>query len=197
MFKKKSKKEAPEENKEEKAEDAPDQESGEQPEKKSIIKRLLSKKMILIIGGVLILGLAGGGAWFFFFSGSPEPETEPATEQAAAGQEGETVVPEILFEDIVTLEPFEMIPLKSGSSMRSVTLNVSIEILDPESRAQVYSREDRIRIIIQDKVREYTWLDLRSAEGKIRLKYDLLQSINHLFSKPMVRNLYFTTLIMQ
>lgn len=182
--------------------------SGEPSGKKTLIKRLVGSKkrllLILGIGGVLMGMLAGG--WIFFFRGSPEQATlangESAMEESRAsngsGEPGQPAqIEEIVFEDIIVLEPFERIRLKTNSAFGSVILDVSLELMDHRYRKQVVSMEGRIRKIIMGQVREMRWLELRNPEGKIQLKYELLKRINSIFPKVMVRNVYFTNLIMQ
>ena len=182
--------------------------SGEPSGKETFVKRLLGSKkrllLILGIGGVLMGILAGG--WVFFFRGAPEQgplangesameDNRASSGSGESGQPGQ--IEEIVFEDIVVLEPFERIGLKTNSAFGSVILDVSLELMDHRYRKQVVSVEDRIRKIIMGQVREMRWLELRNPQGKIQLKYALLKRINSIFPKVMVRNIYFTNLIMQ
>lgn len=179
--------------------------SREPSEKKALVKRLLGSKkrlfLILVIGGGLMGMLAG--SWFFFLRGSPEQATlangPSATQENQDSEEsGQAAqIEEIVFEDIIELEPFERIPLKGNSAMGLISLNISLELMDHRYRKQVYLMQDRIRKIIMGQVREMRWLELRAPEGKIQLKYELLKRINSIFPKVMVRNIYFTNLIMQ
>ncbi len=181
----------------------------EEPEKESVkaglvgkikefVKKLFgSKKSIIIIAVsfVLFIGLCAG-AWFLFFKSTPEDEpTNIVAERMVedtASREQETV-----FEDIVELEPFERIPLKTSSSMGLLTINLSLELTDQRYRKQIFTMEERIREIITSQVQEMTWLELRNPEGKIILKYNLLKRINSIFPKLTIRNIYFTYFIMQ
>lgn len=183
-------------------------ESSREPSgKETLVKRLLGSKkrllLILGIGGVLMGILAGG---WIFFRGSPEQATlangESVMEEnraySGSGESGQAAqIEEIVFEDIVVLEPFERIPLKTNSAMGLISLDISLELMDHRYRKQVYAMQDRIRKIIMGQVREMRWLELRAPEGKIQLKYELLKRINSIFPKVVVRNLYFTNLIMQ
>ncbi len=182
--------------------------SREPSEKKIFVKRLLGSKkrllLILVIGGVLMGILAG--VWFFFLRGSSEQATlangtSAMEENGPSGESGESGQPvqieEIVFEDIVELAPFERILLKGNSVMGIINLDISLELMDHRYRKQVVSMQDRIRKIIMGQVREMRWLELRNPEGKIQLKYELLKRINSIFPKVMVRNIYFTNLIMQ
>ena len=181
----------------------------EEPEKESVkaglvgkikefVKKLFgSKKSIIMIAVsfVLFIGLCAG-AWFLFFKSTPEDESNNIVSEKmvedTASREQETV-----FEDIVELEPFERIPLKTSSSMGLLTINLSLELTDQRYRKQIFTMEERIREIITSQAQEMTWLELRNPEGKIILKYNLLKRINSIFPKLTVRNIYFTYFIMQ
>jgi len=156
-----------------------------------------SKKSNIIIAVFLVLLIdIGAGAWFFFIKIGPKEEqaivvVEKKIEETAAQEQG------IIFKDIVELEPFERIPLKSSSTMGLISMNLSFELTDPRYKKQIFTMEDRIREIITSQLEEMMWLELRNPEGKIILKYNLLKRINALFPKLTVRNIYFTYFIMQ
>lgn len=172
------------------------------PKKKSRLKKMVAgkKKLLLILLILLILAGSAGGAWFFFFGQDSEsvpdtPADTPLTEeeiQAALESPAEPI-----FEDIIVLAPFERIQLKGTSAMGRISLDISLELIDENDRRLFYPMEERVRKIVEGQVRELTWLELRTPEGKIRLKYDLLKRVNSIFNKPMIRNLYFTNFIMQ
>jgi flagellar FliL protein len=177
----------------------------EKPEKQSLFGKtggvfkniFKSKKSIIIIAVsfVLLIDL-GAGAWFFFFKAVPEEE-QAITVVEKKIEKAETQEREIIFNDIVELEPFERIPLKSSSTMGLVSMNLSLELTDPRYKKQIFTMEGRIREIITSQLEEMMWLELRNPEGKITLKYNLLKRINAIFPKLTVRNIYFTYFIMQ
>jgi len=156
-----------------------------------------SKKSIIIIAVFFVLLIdIGAGAWFFFFKAGLKEEqaivvVDKKIEETAAQEQG------IIFEDIVELEPFERIPLKSSSTMGLISINLSLELTDPRYKKQIFTMEDRIRKIITSQLEKMMWLELRNPEGKIILKYNLLKRINAIFPKLTVRNIYFTYFIMQ
>jgi flagellar FliL protein len=51
--------------------------------------------------------------------------------------------------------------------------------------------------MIERTAGEMTWFELRSPEGKINLKYRLIEKINSLYTGAVVQNLYFTSFLMQ
>ncbi len=170
--------------------------------KKSLLSKLprISKKMLLIAGvALLVIGLITG-VGIFFFSGDDEPSVIESNQSGVAedgNQASLEKAAEIVFEDIVVLEPFERIRMKGNSAFGLISLNISLELTDHRYRKQVYTMEDRLRKIVTGQIKEMTWLELRNPEGKIRLKYELLKRMNSIFPKVTVRNVYFTNFLMQ
>ncbi len=188
-----------------------DFENDDDKKKQSIFKKLLgkisdlfkkilgSKKLIIIsVAGLILLLLIVLGGLLLFLSGEEEGLQDLQPNAQVEGSTGlQPGKEEIVFEDIVDLEPFERIALKSSSSMRLVSITMSLELSDHRYRKQVYSLEERIRKIVTDQVSEMTWLELRNPEGKIMLKYNLLKRINSIFPQATIRNIYFTYFVMQ
>ncbi|MCP3941206.1 MAG: flagellar basal body-associated FliL family protein [Desulfobacteraceae bacterium] len=169
------------------------------------LKKLLGakKKLVLISGIILFFVVILGVVGSLFFGGSPEDSNvsnDISVTQAARVSGGSVktdIITTIVFENIIELEPFERIRLKSNSVMGLVSLDLSMELIDLSYKEQVVSMQEKIRKIIIGQVREMRWLELRNPEGKIHLKYELLKKFNALFPKVMVRDIYFTNLIMQ
>ncbi len=170
--------------------------------KKSLLRKLprISKKMLLIGGiALLVLGLIAGAGLFFFW-GEDESVVIESKQSQMTGEDIQAALEkttEIVFEDIVVLEPFERIRMKGNSAMGLISLNISLELTDHRYRKQVYTMEDRLRKIVTGQIKEMTWLELRNPEGKIRLKYELLKRMNSIFPKVTIRNIYFTNFLMQ
>jgi flagellar FliL protein len=154
--------------------------------------------MMMTTSLVLLIGLAIG-VWHVSFN--DRAEEVPAVQTTIAGPENRQTMltreVETVFEDVIDLEPFDRLPLKSGSTMKRVSMNLSLELIDPQFREQVSAMAGRIRGIISGQVQQMNWLSLRSSEGKIMLKYTVLKRINSLFPEATVRNIYFTSFIMQ
>ncbi|WP_300456367.1 flagellar basal body-associated FliL family protein [Desulfobacula sp.] len=147
---------------------------------------------------VLLIGLTSG-TWHVFFNdmaqGVPKVNeilSNPGNPQAILTHEAESV-----FEDVIDLDPFDHLPLRPGSTMSRVSMNLSLELIDIRFKEPVNAMADRIREIISGQVQQMTWLSLRTPEGKIMFKYMVLKRINSLFPKATVRNIYFTFFIMQ
>ena len=165
--------------------------------KEKIPAKLRTKKAMIILGAACLLFiLLTAGLIFIVFGGEEEPDQIPPVDQAGI-ESGTIQEQEIIFEDIVELAPFERISLKTSSTMGLISLTLALELTDYRYRKQIYAMEVRLRQIVETQVAEMTWLELRNPEGKIRLKYDLINRMNSLFPKTTVRNIYFTYFIMQ
>ncbi|WP_320043925.1 flagellar basal body-associated FliL family protein [uncultured Desulfobacter sp.] len=181
-----------------------DGDSEEKPVKTGFIGKLLSgkKKLIIILLLALFLLIGIGAGAFLLLSGGKEEETqEQATEEDVVTEESIQAALEdqnkAIFEDIVQLEPFEQIFLKQDSTMHYISLGIALEMIEPEFRRQVYTMEPRIRKIIETQMRQMRWMELRTPQGKIKLKVALLNRINQIFPKVAIRHIYFTKFIMQ
>jgi len=176
----------------------------EDPVKKEFIGKLLSEKKKLIIILLLSLLLLGGictGLFFFLFSDKEEEVPEqPVGEDVVTEESIQAALEDrskAIFEDIVQLEPFEQIFLRQDSNMHYISLGITLEMMEPGFRRQVYTMEPRIRKIIETQIRQVRWMELRSPQGKLKLKFALLNRINQIFPKVAIRHIYFTNFIMQ
>lgn len=178
--------------------------SDEKPVKKGFIGRLPSGKkklIIILLLFLLFLGGIGAGVIFFLSDGKEEDVPEQPVAENIVTEESIQAALEnqskAIFEDIVQLEPFERIFLKQDSNMHYISLGIALEMMDPGLRRQVYTMEPRIRKIIESQMRQMRWMELRSPQGKLKLKFALLNRINQIFPKVAIRHIYFTNFIMQ
>lgn len=155
-------------------------------------------QLILLAGGIMIVVLLV--ATFIISPGKGDGSGEQVMAESASDEGAQNLSGhenQIVFEDIVELEPFERIHLKTNSTMGLITLGLALELTDSRHRKQIHLQEDRIRQVVTNRVGEMTWLELRNPDGKIRLKYELLKRINSLYPRTTVRNIYYTYFMMQ
>lgn len=163
---------------------------------KGIFKIFFSSKKAVMITAAGIILLIGGIAGALFFLGK-SPESDRNTQGKEAAQAAAPLTAPAVFEDIVALRPFERIRLKESSSMKYISINLSLELTDSRYKQEVHAKEDKIRQIVATQVEGMDWLELRNPEGKIMLKYDLLKRINLIFPETVIRNIYYTNFLMQ
>ncbi len=163
--------------------------------KLSLIKRFLGlKKIILLPVLVMMLLLVGGSVWFFFFAG---PDSKTGKDQEMSGQNAAVEIQEEpQFEDVVALAPFENITIVPGGSYGLLNMSIELELFSPGMRDVIEQDVPRIRQVIELETKTMGWLELRGPEGKLKLKFRLLNAINATLSETKIRNLYFTNFIM-
>lgn len=161
----------------------------------SISKKVL---MISLVAILLISGLTVGGVLFLKKKPEKVQEAHDQIEQKKEEVKIESHLPKgPEFNDIVTLKSFEHLLLKEDSDMKAIRLSLSLELFDSRDKQKVEAAQEKIGQIIEQKMKQMTWQDLRDVEGKIKLKYDLLKQINAIFPEIMIRNIFFTNFIMQ
>ncbi len=171
--------------------------------KKSLFKKLLTLKMIIIYCIVFVL-VAGGlfSLWFFFLEGSDKASLDKAKQAAQtvqAEKNGEKKN-KPRFKNIVELAPFVKIKLKPSGNFFLITMGIALQLADNNMRQVIEADKSIIRTIITHETEKMTWSVLRNPEGKLKLKYNLIKTINSALSKSSnakINNLYFTNFIMQ
>ncbi|SLM29251.1 hypothetical protein MTBBW1_1730049 [Desulfamplus magnetovallimortis] len=206
MFKKKDKKKDSDNKEEKKTPPSAGEESssgeGSEVEKKPFLKKILSLKFIIIM--LVIILVVGGGAfagWFFFLKKSPPEDGDIASQSAEAeapeNQDGEALPPpEPDFPDVVDLPAFEEIAIQESGNMNHITFKISVELAKPELRDSFESNMELIQTTVQSEVEKMTWFVLRNPDGKIRLKYNIIKALNGALPGKMVKNVFFTELIL-
>lgn len=161
----------------------------------------ISKKKVFIIIVFLVVALIISAAviWFFVFSQHDTiPEkglvVQKTIETPSKSPEAED---ENFFQDIVQLELFERIRLKDDANMSMITMKIALELMDVKDKKQLVIMTPELRRIVEEQAGRYTWLELRSPEGKIKFKYELLQKMNSQLNRIMIRNVFFTYFLMQ
>ena len=119
--------------------------------------------------GILVLILAGVGSLFIW---EPQPEA-PETAFIATG---------------------EITGYAGGT--RRVVIEVTLEVADAKSDAQISERLDSARAIIAETISEYTDDRLYSAQGKQELQQSIQSALNDLFGDRTVRDVMLTSFLL-
>ncbi|MBF0229992.1 MAG: flagellar basal body-associated FliL family protein [Desulfamplus sp.] len=169
--------------------------------KKSFFKKIFSLKfMIIFLIIIVILAGAGFAGWYFFLKKSDAEKAEQAKieEIVKIDKDGKPILPpEPDFPDIVDLEKFEKIKLQESESLSYLTLKLSIEINRPEMRKEIEANTDKLRQVVESEIKKMSWLILRRPEGKLNFKYSLIKEMNKVLPSKIIKNIYFTTFIVQ
>ena len=152
----------------------------------------IQKYIIYGAGGTALFIFLSVAVWFSFIKEEKKIiEKEIVIDQLPINKA------EDVFEDIIVLRPFKEIKFVGGKKIKSVSMNLSLELTDVKYKDEIKSLQDNLRQIIEEQVKGMTWFELRNSEGKISLKYKLLEKINSVFPRTVVRNIYFTYFLMK
>lgn len=86
----------------------------------------------------------------------------------------------------------------SGVPKRTIRVQVNLDMISPEAFQEVMDLEnrakarDRIVRILNDK----TFDDLETIQGKLFLKDKIVSEVNHILSRGLVKDVYFTDFVM-
>jgi flagellar FliL protein len=155
-------------------------------------------KLIPIVAVVVLLAAGAGAAWYLGLlpqraakdAESGEPQAAPAAAEQAkpAGKPGAVG-------SMRPLDPF-LANLADENGARYLKMSLQVEFLgDPP--ASFDARLPQIRDVILTLVTSKTFADIRTPEGKERLREDIIDRINHVLAKEAVKSVYFTEFIVQ
>ena len=155
----------------------------------ALIKKIAIAILLTFNFGCLILG----SYWVFMATLAHEPmaTTESQLRQPASIQEKFSGAPMIY-----TMDKF--IVNLSGLPKRTIRLQVNLDMIGPESFQEIMDLEnrakarDRIVRVLNDK----TFDDLESIQGKLFLKDRIVEEVNKLLDKGLVKDVYFTDFVM-
>lgn len=154
-------------------------------------KQGLPIKMIAI---GLVAGLLIGGGGLFFLKGGD------AKKKGAAVEEEESPEEEVALVDtnsvIYELEPF-IVNLADTPDLRYLKLTVKLDLLKPSYVEAVSKRVPQIRDTLLILLSSKNSSSIRTVEGKMELRDEILQRINGVFEESKVRTAYFTDFVTQ
>lgn len=152
------------------------------------------KKLFLIIGLVAVVLLAGGGTAAFLMM-KKAPEAKEAKDPAK-----HVPVPDLNQQaDIgpqVNIEEF-IVNIISGDTAHYVKASLTVELTNPEVKAEVEKRMPQMRDAILLLIGNKTFEELQDLQGKKQLKAELTSKINSFLKTGKVKAVYFTNFVVQ
>jgi flagellar FliL protein len=152
------------------------------------------KKLFLIIGLIAVVLLAGvGTAAFFMLKKAPEPkETKDPAKQVPVpdlNQQAD-IGPQVNIEEFI-------VNIISGDSAHYVKASLTVELTNPEVKAEVEKRMPQMRDAILLLIGNKTFEELQDLQGKKQLKAELTSKINSFLKTGKVKAVYFTNFVVQ
>ncbi len=173
------------------------------------VKKGPGLKLIIIIG--VVVGAAIGGGAFFFLKGQSPPEKAVEVAAASTGEEeaGDAAKKaddggggdgEGAAEDdggaIFDLEPF-IVNLADTSKIRYLKITIKLELIRAKNSDDLNARLPQIRDTLLLLLSSKEFASIRTVEGKMELRDEVLQRVNAIFRNNKVKMAYFTDFVTQ
>lgn len=172
----------PEEKPEEKLEnEAGEEQAGEAAPKAGKKK----KKKFIMIGALALLAVAVFGGGFFAYQ---KFFAKDASAHAAKSSH---------ISEKSVLVPMDAFILNLADPGRFLKLTLQMEVDNPEDGKIIDEKKPQLRDAVITLISSKSADDIQTAEGKMRLKDELVLRANQVAGKPVVKNIYFTEFIMQ
>ena len=160
-------------------------------------------KLFIMLG--VLLALAGGGGAYFFLVRKPalEAVSEAATDAGERGGEragGERAVGTgrglAEMGALEALDPF-IANLADEDGRRYLKATMQLEFYEPSVPAELGSHMAQVRDLILTLFTSKTFADIRTPEGKGLLREEIINRINRVLRRDVVKAVYFTEFIVQ
>lgn len=171
----------------EKAE-APSEESAPPAKKKSPLMLII----IIVVVGLLVGG--GGAVTMMLLRGGDDDNAAEQSEQAA-DTDGEPASPNTLG-PVVPLDTF-VVNLAGAGGRNYLKVDISIELSDEKLSEEITNKLPKIRDTIILVLSTKTFEEIKTSQGKVVLKDELLARLNSYLTNGTVQNLYFTSFVIQ
>jgi len=143
--------------------------------------------------GLVVGLLVGGGAIFFVKGGDAnKPASAEAVEKEPEPAEEAEVTTTVIYE----LDPF-IVNLADTPDLRYLKLTIKLDLLRPRYVEDVGKRVPQIRDALLILLSSKDSNSIRTIEGKMELRDEILQRINGVFEENKVRTAYFTDFVTQ
>ncbi|HSE57256.1 MAG TPA: flagellar basal body-associated FliL family protein [Nitrospiraceae bacterium] len=179
-------------------------EVAEEAKSPALAPGLPMKMVIMIAVGMLLLGLGGAALLFHFIKGAgPSAKNEEQASEAPAPakeghdtgskpQTGATAQVGVIYD----LDPF-IVNLADTPEIHYLKVTVKFELERPDVTEELNKRLPQTRDAILVLLSSKEAAAVRSAQGKLQLREEILQRVNALLPKGGARGVYFTDFIVQ
>ena len=166
------------------------------------------KLVVVIVVGVLVLGIGGAIAFMSLTKGHDKPQSAEAASDSSheapkeaaghgdkGGDKGGSAAkgaPGPIFD----LDPF-VVNLADPDDVHYLKVTVKLELDRPETVETLTARMPQVRDAVLILLSSKDSAGIRTAQGKLQLREDLILKTNSLLPKGGVRGAYFTEFIVQ
>lgn len=152
------------------------------------------KKILTYAFMVVNLLVLGGGAYLVFMS------TLGVKPKSLSNEQAERDIAS--FEETLRGDPvlYNMPPFNTnldGVPRRLIRLELSLEMMDEEGYEEVINISPQARDSIMRILNSKTFTDVETVQGKLHLKNQIVSDLNGTLKKGVVKNVYFSELVVQ
>lgn len=153
----------------------------------------MNKKAIIIIAGVMFvfMALVGGGFYMMWVKIASLMPPEEVIEEVVEEEEEVVVIGEMF-----PLDPF-VVNLADGNGKRYLRATVQLELAPEQAAATFEQRLPQIRDVVLTILSTKEFEDIRTADGKMSLRTEIITRLNELLNNESVTNIYFTDFVIQ
>jgi len=148
-------------------------------------------KLFLIVGLVVVLVVGGGAAWFLGLI----PQGHKASDAAEAKEE-----PVLEGKDrtgaVQGLDPF-IANLADDDGKRYLRTTVQVEFFDAKTPEDFNRHQPQIRDLLLTLFTSKAFAEIRTPQGKALLREEIINRMNRVFHRDVVKAVYFTEFIVQ
>lgn len=155
--------------------------------------------IIIAVLVVLIVG-AGVGAWILIPKLMPSADDvnteESADKDGMKKDKKKTKAKANTLGAIYSLPPF-IVNLNDATGKRYLKLKLDLELAKPEVQAEIVTRMPQIKDSLIILLSSKSFDDIKSVEGKMRLRMEIVSRVNSFLSQGQVKTVYFTEFVIQ
>jgi len=160
------------------------------------------KFLVLLILLLLLGGVGGGAAYYFLVLKKAAKEEHQASQNATTNKTVEKPKPPPELEELA--KPGIFVPvgdfvvnLADTDVQRFVKVSITVEVLNEKVQNEVNQYMPAIKDAIIDLISSKYYKDIRTPEGRERLKIELLKRLNALLPEGGIKAVYFTSFVVQ
>jgi len=143
----------------------------------------------IIVAAVLIIG-GGGAVVFKMLKGDSAEEADGQDAKSKKNLKPSTLG------TVAKLEPF-IVNLAGSGGRNYLKVDVSLELGNPEMVEEIDNKKPKIRDAILLVLSTKTFNDVKTSQGKLVLKEELLMRLNSYLTMGAIENIYFTSFVVQ
>jgi flagellar FliL protein len=170
-----------------------EEEGKEEPSKKKSNLKLI----IMIVVGVLLLGGAvGGGFLFLKKSSSDETKKAPTKEEVKADTKKEAAKQDENM-TMFSLDPFVVNLVSNPSEIRYLKVTIKLQLAKADYTQEMTDHLPQIRDALLILLSSKDYVALRTVEGKMELRDEILERVNRIAKGDKAKAAYFTEFVIQ